>query len=231
MNLQKLKPASGNASVQPAWIEPRWPVALAVVAMFVVLAVLPSRAHVLPFWLSSMVLIGLLVPIAVDWLYSGNPSWQRLENVTTLAFAALVEVATLTGLSVIIYKILNEGARISGQQLLSSSVAAWATNVISFSLLYWRIDRGGPEGRALEDAASKHDWQFPQTQNCDQAPANWRPTYPDYLFLSFCTATAFSPADVLPLTPRAKMLMMIESAVSLVTLVIVASRAIGILGS
>ncbi len=63
------------------------------------------------------------------------------------------------------------------------------------------------------------------------APANWRPTYPDYLFLSFCTATAFSPADVLPLTPRAKMLMMFESAVSLVTLVIVASRAIGILGS
>ncbi len=102
---------------------------------------------------------------------------------------------------------------------------------MAFSMLYWRMDRGGPDHRVLEDTNAKCDWQFPQTGSGHEAPTRWRPTYPDYLFLSFCTATAFSPTDVLPLTIRAKMLMMLESAVSLGTLVIVASRAINILGN
>jgi len=52
----------------------------------------------------------------------------------------------------------------------------------------------------------------------------------DYLALAFTTATAFSPTDVLPLTPLAKSLMTIQSLVSLVTLGLVISRAVNILG-
>jgi len=62
-------------------------------------------------------------------------------------------------------------------------------------------------------------------------PAGWRPVYVDYLFLGYSTATAFSTTDVMPLTSRAKLLMMLESTISLVTLVVVAARAINILGS
>jgi len=40
---------------------------------------------------------------------------------------------------------------------------------------------------------------------------------------------AFSPADVLPLTRRAKMLMMLETAISFLTIVVVAARAVGVL--
>jgi len=53
----------------------------------------------------------------------------------------------------------------------------------------------------------------------------------DYLFLAFSTATAFSATDDLPLTARAKLLMMLESVFSLVTIITVAARAINILGS
>jgi hypothetical protein len=61
------------------------------------------------------------------------------------------------------------------------------------------------------------------------APPDWRPLYIDYLSLAFNTATAFSPTDVLPLTQRAKALMMLESAISLLTLVLVAARAVNVI--
>ena len=105
----------------------------------------------------------------------------------------------------------------------------WVTNVLVFSLLYWQIDRGGPEARA-NDAGTRPDWLFPQAGAPEDAPPDWRPTFVDYLFLGFSTATAFSPTDALPLTSRAKMLMMLESTISLATIVVVASRAINILG-
>ena len=55
------------------------------------------------------------------------------------------------------------------------------------------------------------------------------PGYVDYLFLAFTNATAFSPADTFPLTPRAKILMMVQALISLVTIALVAARAVGIL--
>lgn len=78
---------------------------------------------------------------------------------------------------------------------------------------------------------SRPDWLFPQTGVPDEAPLDWRPTFIDYLFLAFRAAMAFSPTDALPLTSRAKMLMMIESSSSHLTVVVVVSRAINILGS
>ena len=118
---------------------------------------------------------------------------------------------------------------VTGIQLLSSSVAAWATNVLLFSLVYWRLDRGGPEARA--NANTLPDWLFPQQGVPEYVPSDWHATFVDYLFLAFATATAFSPTDALPLTSRAKMLMMFESIISLVTIVAVAARAINILGT
>jgi uncharacterized membrane protein len=55
------------------------------------------------------------------------------------------------------------------------------------------------------------------------------PTYPDYLYLSFTAATAFSPTDTLPIRVWAKMTMMVESAISLVLAILVVARAINIL--
>ncbi len=116
-------------------------------------------------------------------------------------------------------------------QLLASSIGVWVTNVLAFSLLYWQLDRGGPGSRENKDRI-KPDWLFPQQgAPAEDVAPDWQPTFVDYLFLGFSTATAFSPTDALPLTIRAKMLMMLESSISLVTIVVVASRAINILGS
>ena len=136
-------------------------------------------------------------------------------------------VANLTQL---IAEMVHRSGEIGGIQLLTSSVAIWVNNVLTFSLLYWQIDRGGPEARAA-NAGPKPDWLFPQEGAREDVPPDWRPTFVDYLFLGFSTATAFSPTDTLPLTSRAKLLMMLQTTISLVTIVAVMSRAINILGS
>ncbi len=111
-------------------------------------------------------------------------------------------------------------AEIEAPRLLASSVSIWLTNVLTFALLYWTIDGGGPE-RRLRDPEAVRDFAFPSSLR--------RPRYPEYLFLAFTTATAFSPTDTMPLTTRVRMLMLLESAVSLVALAITAARAINIL--
>ena len=112
--------------------------------------------------------------------------------------------------------------------LLSSSVAIWVVNLLMFSLLYWQLDRGGPRAR-VSGKNVRPDWVFPQPAAPEDLPADWRPMFLDYLYLGYNTATAFTPADALPLTRRAKMLMMVESIISLLTMVIVLSRAISII--
>ena len=63
----------------------------------------------------------------------------------------------------------------------------------------------------------------------EPSAALWQPLFLDYLYLAFTNATAFSPTDALPLSRWAKMLMLVESAASLVLAVMVAARAVNIL--
>jgi len=219
-----------NESGQAPRIEPRWPVVLTVLAAVFLLAVLPGRIRLLPIWLSYVVAIAVIAPMAAITLTAAKTQWLRIERMITLIFFVVAGAATLGGLAYLIHAMVRRSAEISGLQLLTSSIAFWVINVLIFSLLYWQIDRGGPEAR-LNNVSEKPDWLFPQTGASEDVPSDWRPVFFDYLFLGFTTATAFSPTDALPLTSRAKLLMMLESSISLVTIVVVASRAINILGS
>jgi hypothetical protein len=212
-------------------IEPRWPVVLAILAVLILLAELPERIRLFPAWFPYVVGIAVIAPMAAVGLTSAKAFCLRIERTVTLLFCLVVGVSIVVNLVNLIGDMVDRSGKISGLQLLASSVAVWVCNVLAFSLLYWQIDRGGPEARA-NDASPKPDWLFPQEgAPAEDLPPDWRPTFVDYLFLGFCTATAFSPTDALPLTPRAKMLVMLQSTISLVTIVVVASRAINILGS
>jgi uncharacterized membrane protein len=61
------------------------------------------------------------------------------------------------------------------------------------------------------------------------APQGWWPHFVDYLYVSFTNATAFSPTDTMPLTRWAKLLMLVQSLASLLTVAMVAARAVNIL--
>jgi len=219
-----------NIPEQKQRVERRWPVILSVLIVLLVLAMLPSRIRLLPHWSPYVLVTVLILPMAGVWLSRGQSHWLMAERVTSLLFSLIIEAVTLMTLWYLIVEMMDQPAIFSGRQLLMSSVGAWFINVLAFSIVYWQIDRGGPEARA-NNTGKRPDWIFPQTGVPEEAPPGWQPTYVDYLYLSFTTATAFSTTDVTPLTARAKMLMMLESGVSLSTLVVVASRAINILGS
>ena len=211
-------------------IEPRWPVVLATVAVLSLLTWLPDRVRLVPAWIPFLAVTALIVPMAALALSTAKARWLRIERIVTLLFIVFGGLTIVYLLRNLLYSMVRRSAEITGLQLLASSIAVWAENVLIFSVAYWRIDRGGPEARANR-ASTKPDWVFPQEGAPEDAPLDWRPTYIDYLFLAFCTATAFSPTDAQPMTSRAKLLMMLESLISLVTIAAVASRAINILGS
>ena len=170
----------------------------------------------------------MLVPMAAVALTSSKARWLRIERTTAYLFFAVVEVGLLASLTRIVTEIVYQSKEISGLSLLAASIGVWVVNVLTFSLLYWQIDRGGPLARA-NNLSLKPDWLFPQVGVPEDVLPGWQPTYVDYLFLAYSTATAFSATDALPLTPRAKMLMMLQSTISLMTIIIVASRAINLL--
>ena len=210
--------------------ESRWSPAVAILAVLVMLAALPRHVHVLPGWVSYMAALAILTPMVAVVLTRGNTVWQRIERAMIMLVTVVYVANVIAELTDMIGVVTLHPARANAFSLLSSSVAIWTVNVLMFSLLYWQIDRGGPYARASK-LHVRPDWAFPQPPTPEDLPPDWRPLFLDYLYLGFNTATAFSPTDVLPITRRAKMLMMIQSTISLLTLVIVLSRAINIIPS
>jgi hypothetical protein len=170
--------------------------------------------------------IALLIPLAWD-----RPR-QQLEQIgirRTVALGLLAVVSLSNGLMLAaLLGSLIAGNEQSGGELLLKGAAIFGTNVITFGLSFWILDRGGPT-RRLEPDPPLPDFQFPQNENPQLAPSDWHPRLLDYLYLSFTNSIAFSPTDAMPLTRWAKLLMLLESAISAVTVLLVAARAINIL--
>ena len=83
----------------------------------------------------------------------------------------------------------------------------------------WIKDLTGPDG----------DFAVVQQTNPDLKVPGWMPDYLDYLYVSCTNSIASSPTDTMPLTRMAKMLMLFQSALSAVTILLVAARAVNIL--
>jgi hypothetical protein len=217
-----------DEAAQASRIEPRWPPALAILGVLFLVSSLHPRLSLLPAWFPYIVTLAILVPIAAVALTSSKARWLRIERATTFLFVGVVEIGLLASLTRIVAEIVDHSEEITGLALLAASIVVWVVNVLAFSLLYWQIDRGGPPAR-VNNLSLKPDWLFSQMGVPEDVLPSWQPRYLDYLFLAYSTATAFSAADALPLTPRATMLMMLQGMISLTTIIIVASRAINIL--
>lgn len=120
--------------------------------------------------------------------------------------------------------------RVTGPQLLQSGATLWLSNVVAFGLAFWTLDAGGPVRRAMAHGRHPVDFAFPQDGDGRLGPRGWKPHLGDYLYVSLTNSIAFSPTDTMPLTRPAKGLMALGSLVSAITLLLVAARAINILG-
>lgn len=153
-------------------------------------------------------------------------SLKRRLNV--FALAALISAANVYSLGVVTSQLLSAGHVNSGRALILAALNIYLTNIIIFGLWYWEMDGGGP-GMRQGIPKHEHDFLFPQNQNEAYEHPDWRPTFIDYLYVSSTNAMAFSPTDTMPLSRRAKMLMLAQAGVSLVLIALVAARAVNIL--
>ena len=117
----------------------------------------------------------------------------------------------------------------NGSELLEVGSLVWIDVNLTFALLYWELDAGGP-ARRLHASQSRPDLAFPEHMNPQLAVPGWRPVLIDYLYLGFTNATAFSPTDVMPLAHWAKMAMAFQAILSIVILSLVIANAVNILG-
>jgi uncharacterized membrane protein len=207
--------------------EPRWPMATAVLAATILFVGTPHRGRIPGWWagpLLQLVLLGVLIAQDPGRIDRRSPALQRLM----VALLVVMTVGTVTSVTVLAVDILAGVEGVTATVLLGRGAAIWVENVILFSLWYWQFDRGGPAERAAGTAVPP-SFAFPENATPELAPAGWRPAYPDYLYLAYTNATAFSPTDTLPVRRWAKLTMMVQSTLSLVIAILVLARAINIL--
>ncbi len=218
---------SADTATEPGIGEPRWPIAAALLA-FMVLNIglriwLPHEADFRVPWLAPAIEVVLLTVLLVGHP-GGAVSHTRLRRVSLILVVALVAAALWATLLLVYDLIKGLGVTNSPAELLATGGLVWLGNNLSFALLYWLIDSGGPLARSRH--LTPIDFAFTQQMSPELAPPGWRPVFLDYLHLGFTNATAFSPTDVMPLTHRAKYTMLVQSTVALALFGLIVARAV-----
>jgi len=223
----KVDPSDRPHSAAAPRSESRWPASLAVITALALYVTLPEHFVLGPRWLVPGLELALLVPLSIiaPRLTHDEPPWRRIA---AIALIAIINAANVASLVFLVSFLIRSGTKASGLELLVSSTEIWLTNIVVFALWYWELDRGGPRHRLVASTRSA-DFLFPQMVTPGCASAGWMPRFVDYFYVAFTNATAFSPTDTMPLTPAAKMLMAVQSLTSLLTVALVAARAVNIL--
>jgi len=222
---------ASRADEEPIFVEPRWPVALAVgtfIAISVALRIaVPNRESLGPQWVIPAIEIALLVClILADPAHiAGRRRWLRRISI---AIVLALAVATLAATGILIRELIV-GGKVTNEagSLLASGAVIWLGNVLVFSLVYWLLDSGGPLARYLGEHPYP-DFAFSHQLSPELAPPGWRAKYVDYLILGLTPSNAFSPTDVMPMVAWAKRTMALQSIVSLTVVGLVIARAVNV---
>lgn len=218
--------------------EARLPAAVAVVVAVGLYATLPEGLLVAPRIVVPVLEVLLFLP-----LVAANPCRMTRENRwlrrLAIGLVLLIAAANATSLGLLVEALVTGKAE-QGPRLLLAAGQVWLTSVIVFALAYWELDRGGPVVRTQRPRPQlpTADFRFPQDEDHDaisevargsSALSGWAPGFIDYLYVSVTNSSAFSPTDTMPLTPRAKMLMAVESVSALMLSVLVIARGISLI--
>ncbi len=229
-----------QAIQRAARAEHRWPAVLALLVALTLYALLPNS--ILPVWLRITVIgLGLALLIPVLLLNPHRLTKQtRWSRILSIGQALILMLANQYALVHLIIQLVAAGSE-SGTSLLVATLQVWVTNVITFALVYWELDRGGPVSRRQDKRGELPyaDFRFPQDEDEDavdevaarsSASLDWMPSFMDYLYFSGTNSMAFSPTDTMPLSHRAKALMLAESFGGFVMLALVIAHAVSQLG-
>jgi hypothetical protein len=221
--------AGGN----PGFVEPRWPVALAIgcfIAITVTLRIaVPNNVSLGPRWLIpgiEIAMLGMLLAADPTRILARRWWLRRISLALVIVLAGAVMLSTG-----VLIRDLIEGGKVtnSATSLLSAGALVWLGNSLIFGLLYWLLDSGGPLARYLQERPFP-DFAFSQQLSPELAPPGWRPMYVDYFILGITTSTAFSPTDVMPMRGWSKLMMAAQSMISLIVVGLVIARAVNVFG-
>jgi uncharacterized membrane protein len=221
---------------------PLWPAA-AIVSSTLLYVTLPGRFIVGPSgglfgelrWIVAaltLVLLGALLltvpegPIARAFGWGARRT-RASRRVLTLTMIAILTVANSASIYLLVHVLAN-GGKVEASPLLRAAVHLWCVNVLVFALWFWQLDGGGPMKRPKTEIRER-DFYFPQQTDPALFGTAWQPTFIDYLYVSYTNSSAFSPTDTMPLSRWAKVLMLVQSAVSLTLGLMVVARAVNIL--
>jgi hypothetical protein len=207
-------------------VEPFWPAQLGAAAALLFYLSLPHRLIMGPRWLVPGVEGVLLLTLVLTTPTRHSEQSVRLRA-AVISLLAVISATTMISL-ILLARFLLQGSKTGGEQLIFAGGVLWVTTILICGIWFWELDRGGPGKRCAGERRSP-DFLFPQMTEPHLAPG-WRPRFVDYLYTSYTNAAAFSPTDTMPLTPLAKMLMAGQSLIALITLLLVVSRAVNILG-
>jgi uncharacterized membrane protein len=203
--------------------ETRWPAAIAIIGLGGSSLALPDVLVPGPRWLVPIAVAVLLVPT----LLAHAAGRHRLDQILGYGISVVVTLALVASLASLVF-VMSRGHQ-RPAELLRSATVLWITNILVFALWYWRLDAGGPHARDRRDGHTAGAFFFPQMmEGAPQERPVWSPNFVDYLFLAFCTSTAFSPTDTPVLSRWAKLLTMVQSSISLVCIAILAAHAVGL---
>jgi hypothetical protein len=226
------------SSIQPTRVsgESRWPAAIATLTAIGLYGALPNAMLVGPRYIIPSLELLMLALVVVE-----NPlrmtRQTRRSRSAALALTYLIMGTNVVSLILLLHRLVATGTN-QGPELLLAALQVWLTNVIVFALAYWELDRGGPVIRhhVARTALPAADFRFPQDEDQDavievsrgaSARIGWLPRYIDYAYVSLTNSSAFSPTDTMPLSSRAKALMGAQSAMALITSVVVIAKGVG----
>ncbi|NMO56289.1 hypothetical protein HH310_34570 [Actinoplanes sp. TBRC 11911] len=222
-------PAEGPAWRRRTQAEQRWPASITIAVLAAIQWFLPDELTVGPRWLLPVIELAIGVV-----LIAANPVRMRTAKpalrALALALISVVGLGTAYSVVMLIYNILTGYHTANAADLLGAGAGIYVMNILTFSVLFWEFDRGGPIERGLGTDPFP-DFLFPQmTMSGDMVKRDWEPYFLDYLYVAFTNATAFSPTDTMPLSRWAKAAMALESAIALATAALVIAKAVNTLG-
>ena len=208
--------------------EPRWQALLAMAAVGGVYLALPRELVIGPTWLLPTVIAVLLAPTIL------THRMERLSFNHALGIVnnGIITVALIGSVSLLVATLASHKEQ--PLRLLRSGAELWLTNVLVFSLWYWRLDGGGPNVRDKHPEFGSRSFVFPQMQIEKSererfGVERWRPGFVDYLFISFTQSSTFGPTDAPLLARWAKLLTIVQIFISLSIVILLISRAVGVL--
>jgi uncharacterized membrane protein len=207
---------------------PNWAAQLTVLVAILLGILLPSQLTIGAPWVvpacEAVLLVGLFA-----WTPREPESEDPRGRLARIALVGIVSAVNVFSLFVLTDMLLDGGQHADGRSLLIGGAVLWLTLVLLFAVWFWELDRGGPIRRMLGQDRQP-DFLFPQMSDDWAAPDDWTPGIFDYLYLSLNNAASFSPAETVPLTGQAKLLMALQTIGSLTTMTVVLAYAINNLG-